>query len=388
MSEQTNKDNKSKTATKAESESSHTETLIDKDQEQKKDPIKRITIIVLGVCLFLFVWHLFADRLTPYTDNARVRSYIVPIAPQVAGQLVSVDATFSKKVAENELLATIDPRDYQLAVDKAEADLELAGQDINASTEAVSSAEAKLAQQLAQLTYVQQQASRYKTLAAKGVISKAEYDKSVAEVAKAEANVDAAEAEFEKAKEQLGASGQNNPKIRSALSALGKARLDLSYTELRAPASGYVTNVSLDVGQYASPGQPIMTLISSKDTWIEAYMRENNLGNLRVGDPVDIALDSAPGRIYKGHVVSLTLGVNWQNKSTNPGQLPTAPKPGGWLRESQSFPLIVQFDDDTDRKARLEGGQVDLVVYTDDSIILNSLAWLKIRIASLLSYIY
>lgn len=356
--------------------------------ENKKDPIKRITKIVLSICVFLFVWHLFADRITPYTDNARVRSYIVPIAPRVAGQLVSVETTFSKKVLQNELLATIDSRDYQLAVDKAEADLELAGQDINANTEAVSAAEAKLAQQLAQLTYEQQQASRYKALAAKGVISKADYDKSVSEVAKAKANVDAAKAEFDKAKEQLGSAGQNNPKIRSALAALGKARLNLSYTEIRAPADGYVTNVSLDVGQYATPGQPIMTLISSKDTWIEAYMRENNLGHLQVGDKVDIALDTVPGRIYKGHVVSLTLGVNWQNKSTQPGQLPTAPKPGGWLRESQSFPLIVQFDDDTDRRVRLEGGQVDLVVYTDNNIILNSLAWLRIRIVSLLSYIY
>lgn len=353
-----------------------------------KDPIKRITVIVLSVCLFLFVWHLFADRITPYTDSARVRSYVVPIAPQVSGQLVSVNASFSKKVEEQQLLAKIDDRSYQMAVDNAEAQLELAGQDINASTEAISSAEAKLAQQLAQLTYVQQQASRYETLAEKGVVSISEYDRSIAEVAKAEANVDSAEAEFEKAKEQLGVGGRSNPKIRAAIAALGLARLNLSYTEIRAPATGYVTNVSLDVGQYAKPGQAIMTLISSKDTWIEAYMRENNLGNLQLGNEVDIALDSAPGRIFKGKVTSLTLGVGWMNKNTKPGELPTAPKPSGWLRQAQSFPLIIQFDEPVEPRLRLEGGQVDLVVYTNNNFILNSLAWIKIRLATALSYIY
>ncbi|WP_143247607.1 HlyD family secretion protein [Agaribacterium haliotis] len=372
----------------AQGDSGQSDDTQTKHTADEKDPIKKLTKIVLALCLFLFIWHLFADRYTPFSDNARVRSYVVPIAPQVAGKLVSVQANFSKKVEANELLAQIDARSYQMALDTAEANLELAGQDISASTESISSAEAKLAQQQAQLTYVQQQASRYQILAAKGVVSKSELDRSIAEVAKAEANVDAAQAEFDKAKEQLGVGGQDNPKIRSAIAALGQARLDLSYTEIRAPAAGYVTNVSLDVGQYASPGQPIMTLISSKETWIEAYMRENNLGHLRVGAPVDIALDSMPGKVFKGHVVSLTLGVDWANKSTSPGKLPVAPQQSGWLRESQSFPVIVQFDAGETKTMRLEGGQVELVVYTGSNVILNSLAWLKIRVSSWLSYIY
>ena len=363
-------------------------TPVADENKADENQAKKFTKIILGIVLFLFVWHLFADRLTPSTDNARVRTYVVPVAPEVAGKLVNVNVSFSQQVKKGDLLATIDKRPYENALAQAEAALELAGQDIGASTEQVSAAEAKLAQQEAQLAYVAQEASRYAQLAKTGVISQSEAERSQTELRKAEANVRAAEADLDKAKEQLGADGENNPKIRQATAALRQAHLDLSNTEIRASADGIITNVNIEVGQYANPGQPLMTLLSQKDIWIEAYMRENNLGNLFIGAPVDVALDIAPGRVFKAEVVSLTVGVDWQNNGGKTGSLPSVPKDGGWLREAQLFPVIVRFKDDIADGKRYEGGQADVVIYTSGNFLLNGLAWLEIRLKSIFSYIY
>ncbi len=360
----------------------------DKAASEDKDIAQRVTKIILGLCVFLFIWHLFADRITPGTDNARVRSYVVPVAPEVAGKLVRVDVDFSEPVKEGDILAKIDDRQYKLALQEAEADLELAGQDIGASTEQVAVAEAKLSQQRAQLAYVEQQASRYASLAKRGVISQADADKSQTELVKAEADVEAAEADLEKAKEQLGEGGKNNLKIRAAIAALGQARLDLANTEILASTDGLITNVNIEVGQYANTGQPLMTLLSQRDIWIEAYLRENNLGNIKVGDPVDVALDIAPGKIFKAEVASVTLGVQWQKSSSQAGSLLSVPAPGGRLRESQRFPVVIRFKDNVDKGFRYEGGQANVIVYTDGNFLLNSLAWIDIRLSTWLSYIY
>jgi len=102
---------------------------------QQPDSVKRLIKWMLWVCLFLFVWHLFADRITPTTDNARVRGYIVPIAPQISGEVLTVMVSFSEKVKTGQVLASIDAEKYQLAVDKAKADLDLVSQEMDVNTE-------------------------------------------------------------------------------------------------------------------------------------------------------------------------------------------------------------------------------------------------------------
>jgi multidrug resistance efflux pump len=354
----------------------------------RPDPVRRWTRIVLGICIALFFWYVISDRIAPYTDQARVRGYIVQIAPRVSGTIEEVNVGVNQIVEANDLLFTIDPSDFELAVERAEADLEAAGQETGADTNAVAAAQARLTEALAALEYHKEQAARYERLAATGAVSQVAEDRTRTSLLKAQADVNGAEAELEQARNQLGKEGAENVRIRSALAALNQARLDLARTEVRAPSRGVVTNARIDVGQYATAGKPLVSFVSLRDVWIEAYLRENSLGNVKVGDPVDIALDSAPGSVFHGEVASLTYAVRWSDQAA-PGDLPTVTAPGGWLRDAQRFPVLISFVGDVPPGLRREGGQADVVVYTEASnFLFNGLGWLRIRLMSLLSYVY
>ena len=359
------------------------------DAENKPDPVRRMTLIVLAVCVLLFVWYLFADRFAPYTDIARVEAFVVPVVPQVSGTVIKVDSGLNQVVKQDQVVVQINPQDYELAVQQAEADLDMAGQEVGAGAAAVSSASAKLTDSRAELLQVQLDFDRVEGIYAQdaGAVSKAERDKTRTALAQAKSQVAAAEAELQKAKEQLGSEGQDNPRIKAALSTLKQARIDLERTTISAPTLGVITDVRIDEGHYAQAGQPLMTFISATDVWIQANMRENSIGNIKEGDSAEIVLDIAPGRVFPGKVSSIGYGAG-QGRDESLGSLRTIEGQSGWLRDAQRFPVIIDFADDSARSLRRVGGQADVTVYTGDNWILNALGWLWIRLMSMLSYAY
>ena len=354
------------------------------------DPVRKWTLIILTTCLGLLVWHLFSDRITPYTSQARVKGYVVPITPQVAGLVKSVNVQNNQLVSKDDVLLEIDDTQYELAVQSAQATLDIAGQDVGAGTAGVKAAEANLAEAYAELERAQKSYDRTQNIYKEnpGAVSKSQRDLVESSLAKAKSGVSQAEAELQKSKEQLGQQGEDNPKMRSAVAALGSARFDLSNTKVRAPTSGVVTDLRIEEGYYAQPGQPLMTFIAIHDVWIEAYFRENNLGRIKPGDPVEIALDVQPGRVYPGNVGSLSAGVS--HRTSELGDLPTVEDSRGWLRDAQRFAVIVHFDESLaqTKLGRRVGSQADIIVYTGNNFILNAIGWLWIRIASIFSYAY
>ncbi|GAL19189.1 membrane fusion component of tripartite multidrug resistance system [Vibrio maritimus] len=327
-----------------------------------------------------------ADRIIPSTDNARVQGYVVPVKPQVSGQVIDIQVRPNQLVSEGDVLVSLNPVDYQIAVKKAEQDLEIAGQNVGAQTASIASAQAKLTSAIVERDNVELQTRRVLGLAEKGVVSASEADKARANLATARANVENAQADLDRANKQLGAEGEENSQIKAALLALEKAQLDLERTVVRAPTNGGVSNFSLSEGFYASAGQPIMTFVSTDSIWIEAYFRENSLGNIQPGNEVEIALDFAPGKVVKGTISSVDWGVDW-GQSNQAGKLAQANNQTGWLRQTQMLPVSIEFDkSDTTGLLRI-GGQADVVVYTDDSTIFNLLGKLWIRVVSWMSYV-
>ncbi|MFQ3322813.1 MAG: multidrug resistance efflux pump [Pseudomonadales bacterium] len=343
---------------------------------------------LLILSIVIWTWHLFADRLTPYSEHTRMRTHVVPLVPQVSGKVVEIDVDFNQRVNAGDLLFKIDQTDFLLALEQAEAGYEQATQNIGASGDDIISAEAKLTQDETYLEYALTEARRYDMLADKGVISKSEQARVASEVDKARADVARAEADLSKAKTRLGEEGANNPRVRQAYVKLRQASLNLARTEVRAPSTGAVVNATFAEGQYATAGQPLMTFMDTRLVWLESYIRENSLGNIKAGDEVDISLDKAPGKVFKGKVSSITFGVKWNKSGQNANTLPTISVKEGWLRESQRFPVIITFDDDSSMGYRLEGGQADVVIYTSSNFFLNSIAWLQIRFMSYLSYLF
>jgi len=355
--------------------------------ENKPDKIVKITKTVLTICVVIFIWQLLADRFTPYTDQARVQALVVPIVPKVSGYIKGVNIRLHSIVAAGDKLFQIDKKVYKMAVEKAEAELDYAAQQVGALTATVKSVTAYRGVARANLDRAQRDFDRTNRVMEKNPGALSQHDRDLAETSLAQAieAVAASEADLEKAKQQLGVTGPNNARLRAAVVALEEAQMYLAYTTIYAPSKGVIENFNVDIGHYSSAGAPLATFISMSDAWIAADMRENNIGNIKEGDEVEFALDLAPGQIFSGKVRSVGWGVK-SGTGSGRGDLVTVSKSGGWLREQQRFPVIIGMDEDAFKIVRA-GGQADVIVYTGGNFILNTIGWFQIRINSLLSYV-
>jgi multidrug resistance efflux pump len=354
----------------------------------KRDPVQRFTRIVLIVLAVLFVWYVFADRYAPWTDQARVLGFTVPITPKVSGRVRQVHVIENQFVEAGDLLLEIEPREYELALLRAEAALDIAGQSTGADTASVKAAEATLGKARAQLKQAKLSKERYQRIYEQdpGAVSSNARERAQTGLVEAEAHLANAHADLERAKEQLGKGGKDNARLRDATAALEQSRIDLAETKIYAPSNGGITNLKLAEGYYANKGTPLMTFVSTGDIWIQANMRENSMAGIAAGAPVDIALDQLPGRVFKGTVISKGFAVK-QPSVGAAGELVTIKGESGWLRDAQRFPIIIHFADENASGHRLAGAQADVQIYGGNAI-LNGLGWLWIRFMSLLSFVY
>lgn len=349
------------------------------------------TQLLLALIGLSLLWYFAADRLTPYSSQARVQAFVVPIAAQVSGQVQQVLVKNNDDVAQGQPLFEIDPSQYQIALQRARSDYDSVLRSVNAASAGVTAAEASLQAARANRLKAEQDANRQERLYAEdpGAISVRRLEVARATRVQAQSQVKAAEASLIQAKEAAGNSGDKNSQLMSARSAIEKAELDLAHTRVLAPSRGLVTDLRTDVGQFVSAGAPAMTLIAIHDVWISADMTENNLGNLAPGDEVAIVLDVMPGQVFKGRIRSLGNGVSAGNQ-TAAGSLPTVQNNRDWLRQAQRFPVAIEFD--KEELARLQGirvgGQAEVLVYSGDNWLMNGLGALFIRLMSLLSYLY
>ncbi len=352
-----------------------------------KSSIKKVTLIVLIVTVIFFIWYVSSDRHSPYTDQARIQGLITPVSPRVSGFVTDVNIKLHSKVKAGEMLFQLDKRPFEIAIQIAEAEIDNTTQSVAASSASVKSSAGKLGVAKAQLDRAQRNWDRVQKVMKEneGALSEADKDQSETALLQALEQVASAEASLERAKQSLGESGPDNPKIRRAIQKLEKAQLDLEFSTIIAPTDGVIESFDVDLGYYANAGQPITTLISSTDVWIQANLKENNLSKMEIDNEVEFVLDIAPGKIFKGRVRSLGFGV--ATDQTNKGGLPTISEKKGWLQDPQRFPVIISCDDPNVRDLYRLGGQVDVVVYTGNNFILNGIAGFRLKLISLLSYV-
>ena len=350
--------------------------------------VGRVTKIVFGLSIVLFIWYVLADRFTPYTDQARIDAFVVPIVPWVSGYVTSVDVRLHDIVEAGDVIVQIDRRPYELALQQARAELAVATQNVGAGSASVEANAARLGIAVATLDRAQRSFDRVEAIQNRnpGALSQADRDGAETSLASAQERVASAEADLEASKRQLGPQGADNPNIQAAIAAVERAQLDLEFTTVRAPTRGAIENTRLDVGYFASAGQPLGTFISMTDSWVQADLRENNLFHIEVGDPVELVLDVAPGRVFKGKVRTIGFGVSERFAGLT-GGLETVSQTSGWLRDPQRFPVIISFADDEATEYRRAGGQVNVIVYTGRRPILNFIGKLRIRLASWLSFV-
>nr|WP_180206382.1 HlyD family secretion protein [Pseudomonas sp. SbOxS1]NYU06618.1 HlyD family secretion protein [Pseudomonas sp. SbOxS1] len=358
------------------------------------DPTKKGIKWVLLLIVLSLAWYLLADRFTPYTQQARVGAFVIPVAAEVAGRVIRVNVRNNQDVKAGEVIFEIDPQPYQIAVDRARADLESTRRQIGASTAGIASAQASLRAAQANELKARQDNQRLEGLYREdpGTISVRLLEVSRANREAAVSQVAAARAEVQRAREQEGGSEEDNALLRSAATALSKAELDLSNTQVRARSAGLITDLRTDVGQFAAAGNPVMTLIAIHDVWISADMTENNLALVKPETPVSIALDALPGEVFEGRVRSIGYGVS-VGQPTAPGSLPTVQNSRDWLRPAQRFPVVIEFSPESltllkDNRAIRSGGQAEVMAFPAEGNVLNPLGHLFLWLMSWLSYAY
>ncbi|MFZ6765090.1 HlyD family secretion protein [Pseudoroseomonas sp. WGS1072] len=355
------------------------------------DSRKPALITGIGVAVLLLGlagWYAAADRWTPYSGTGAVAGYVAQVASQVSGPVTEVLVEDNSHVPAGTPLFRIDPTLYELAVRQMEAELAQTLQATSAGVAGIAAAEAQVAQANAALQNTRAVSSRTLQLVERGVYPQARADDARGDLRTAEAALRAAEAQRDQATRQLGSASSDNPQVVASTARLQKARTDLLNTTVIAATDGVVTNLSLTVGQYAAAGQPLLTVIDSRGGWLVADFRENQLLNIDPGDPVEIAFDVAPGRIFWGRVQSIAWGIDTGRLSS--GGLAQPQASTRWFEPARRIPVRIEVSqDDVPPKVRI-GAKVSLVVNAagEESGPLWWIAQGLMRGATLLSYLY
>ena len=248
-------------------------------------------------------WH--ATRFDVSTDDAQVEADVVPLAPRVGGAVVQVAVQENQAVKQGDLLLQIDQADFVARVRQAEAEQEVARAQAIAAGAKVGAAGADLQRAGAEAGKAVSDLQRAETLRRGDAIPEDRLDAARATSAVQRAGVASARAEHSAAEAQRRLA---LARVKSAEAALELARLQLSYTSVRAPADGVVSKLSVHEGQLVSPGQPLAELVPEV-TYVVANFKETQVGAMRPGQRAVVSIDAYPGVNLEGRVESLSGGT-------------------------------------------------------------------------------
>lgn len=277
------------------------------------------------------------------TDNAYLQSGLVSVAANVSGPVVSIAVHENERVHAGRVLFTLDPAPFQAAVEEAEAALADAKTQVGALRANYGQGQAELQASRDKLAYATGEAARQKELLAEGISSRAQYDQAV--LAEQTARQGIATSQQQNASVLATLSGKvdlpadQQPTVKRTQAALDRAKLNLSYTVVRASQDGIVTKVNqLQVGDYVTAARPVFSLAGTQ-IWVEANFKENQLDHMRVGQPATIVVDAFPSLKLTGHLTSFSPGTG-----NSFALLPPENATGNWVKVVQRLP--VQFDID------------------------------------------
>jgi multidrug resistance efflux pump len=306
----------------------------------------------LAVGLGWATWKAYME--TPWTRDGTVRVYTVTMAPEVAGRIVELPVIDNQFVAKGQLLLVIDPTNYQIAVDlaqaavqQAQANVQNADAQIAVQQAQVNASQAQVEQAKASLVFAQQQAVRYGELAEKGYGPVQSAQQFSAEQREKQAAVETTEANLKLAQRQIDTLNAQRASAQANLAQVNaqrdQAKVNLDRTKIVSPVNGWVTNLLAQLGDYANVGQNKMTVVDADSFWVDAYFTETALGSIREGDPAKLKLMGRKD-IVRGHVDSIARGINVPNAEAGPQGLATVNPIFTWVRLAQRIPVRIHID--------------------------------------------
>jgi membrane fusion protein (multidrug efflux system) len=330
---------------------------------RKKRPWRLVLMLAVPLILLAvggYMW-LTSGRYVS-TDNAYVQQDMVSVAPEVNGIIIEVLVHENQHVRRGDVLFRIDPRPFRIALANAEAQIAAAQVQVNQLEARSAGTGADIAGAEANLAYQQREFSRLDELMRQGWITRTRHDEALHNLQEARERLANARATAVTAQSALRGGGESDqPAIEAARVARDQALLNLSRTEVRAPADGTVSQTSrLQVGATVVTGVPVVTIVRSATTFVEANYKETDLANMYVGQPAEVKIDAYPGVHIAGHVLSIGAGTGSQFSV-----LPAQNASGNWVKVRQRVPVRIAIDGDPGRPM-LAGLSAEVTVDTRD----------------------
>lgn len=260
---------------------------------------KNLIAVVAGLAIVIAGYFVYEYVMYVSTDNAQIDGHYLMIASKVGGYVTVVNIREGQKVKKGDVLVEIDPRDYENTLRQVSGDL--------------TAIEARKAD--SERTY-----HRINSLFSKGVVAQAQYDNAFAAYADAKARWDAVNAQ------------------------VSQAKLNLENTKIRAPSDGFIAKKSVEVGQLAAPGVPLIGFVDAQERWVTANFKETDLDRIRIGANVKVSVDAVDGRTYRGKVESISSATG-----ATFTLLPPDNATGNFTKVVQRVPVRVHLEDVTDK---------------------------------------
>jgi membrane fusion protein, multidrug efflux system len=307
----------------------------------------RLPLMIGGAVLILAVtaFYYFLQRGYESTEDAYVNAARVAISSNVAGRIVDVEVRDNQRVRRGDVLFQLDDRPFQLAVTEAQARLDQTVLDVEALKATYRQKQSEVRSAADTLQFERRESERQQRLLSSGISSQAQVDRAAHARDAASQALAAAQQDLANVLANLGGDStldaHKHPSVERAQAALDRAKLDLSYTTIRAPDEGVVTQVNkIHAGDYVNAASPLFVLIATHDLWIEANFKEVQLSRMRVGQPVTVDIDTYGDRTFEGHVASISPGTGAQFSI-----LPAQNATGNWVKVVQRLPVRVEIDD-------------------------------------------
>ena len=339
---------------------------------------KKIRLAAYVVIVAVAIWaciRLLSDSNTETTNDAYVTADFTLVAPRIPGQLSEVLVEDNQEVKAGQILVRIDDRDFRAALMSAEADVASAkasvanyDAEIARQPALVDQTRAALKADEASIEFARANASRYRNLSETGAGTTQEQQHATSTLAEQLAQQARDRAAFVATDQNLAVLRTQRDKAAGALghaeAALEQAKLNLSYTEIRAPIDGKVGRRSARVGAFVTTGTPLLAIVPLSQAYVVANFQENQLTHMRPGDAVRIKVDTFPGVVIKGHVDSLA-------PATGVSFAPIAPDnaTGNFTKIVQRVPVKITIDRGQQAASALSVG---LSVETEVSVVKRS----------------
>ncbi|MFP3439013.1 HlyD family secretion protein [Pantoea sp. SIMBA_133] len=326
----------------------------------RKTLLLSLLLLVL-LAMALAVWAVMT-RNDHRTNDAWVNADYTIVAPKVSGYVAHIDVKDNQHVAAGERLATLDDRDYRVALESAEADLQVSEAKLLSSQAQLEQQQSVIAQQKASVAasqataqYAGQSAERYNRLYKSGTVAADEQQKASSAQRSATATVRQSEAALAAAIKQVGvlqaAVRSSQADVAAAKANVDQARLNLSYTRIVAPVAGMVGQRTVRLGAWVSAGTRLLAVVPLQQTYITANYLETQLKDVRPGQPVRIKVDALPDQVFTGHVDSIAPATGATFSAISPDNAT-----GNYTKIVQRLPVKIVLDKGQPNLAQLRVG--------------------------------